>query len=295
MIAALNFLYIVHIFRTQHKTAQRTIEALEAVLENVATPVIIADSAARILQVNLAAQRDFNLNADKCLGAVWSSLVVERDGVKYLRAESKEYPIQIDLHELAFDNERFQIISLFNISRYLDRELELSHMAHRDPLTGLLNRRALRDQLDQEINRAKRTKAPLAVMFIDLDGFKAINDQYGHDAGDRALAHITRMLMSNVRESDVLLRVGGDEFVLIAPDHLSLDTVRGQAAKLVEVMQTPFKEGELSLSLGGSIGIAIYPDTSRSLDELLSMADMAMYAAKQSGSGYRLADAVDSE
>lgn len=295
LVATGNFLYIVFIFRRQHRAAEKTIAALESVLTNVSTPMLIANGQERVLQVNTAAQRKFQLRPELCIGVKWRNLVDRQDGVDHIVGpNSRSYPIQIDIHDIEIDMERFQIISLFDISRYIEREAELSRIAQRDPLTGLLNRRALHDQLEQEISRSKRSKAPMALMFIDLDRFKEINDEHGHDAGDAALVHITSSLCQHIRDSDVLMRVGGDEFVLIAPDHQGVASVKDQASKLVEVMQTPFDFNGNSLSLGGSIGVAIYPDTTKDLQQLLALADGAMYKAKQKGRGYQLAQEQES-
>ncbi|NVK00647.1 MAG: diguanylate cyclase [Oceanospirillaceae bacterium] len=295
LIATGNFFYIVLIFRRQHRAAERTIVALESVLTNVSTPMLIADGRGRVLQANMAAQSRFELESELCVGVNWHTLVDRRDGVDHLAAPGgRSYPIQLDIQELEFDMERFQIISLFDISHYIEREAELSQIAQRDPLTGLLNRRALQDHLELEISRSKRSKAPMALMFIDLDNFKEINDEHGHEAGDAALVHITRSLSRHIRESDVLMRVGGDEFVLIAPDHQGLSSIEAQASKLVEVMQRPFDYNGTSLNLGGSIGVAIYPATTEDPQQLIALADGAMYKAKQKGSGYLLAQSEES-
>lgn len=166
--------------------------------------------------------------------------------------------------------------------RALDR---IRYLAMYDQLTGLANRSLLSDRLMTAIRQARRSSGRLALLFIDFDGFKAINDRYGHDAGDEVLAASGQRLRQTLRESDTPARIGGDEFVVLLPDVESVKTAALVAEKLLKGMQDPIPWMEHTLQVGVSIGIALYPDHGETADDLLSRADDAMYAAKMAGKG----------
>lgn len=163
----------------------------------------------------------------------------------------------------------------------LETQENLRHMAHHDPLTGLPNRAMFEDRLDQALLRAERQGQGFALLYMDLDGFKPINDQCGHAAGDTMLRHVAERLLDSVRKSDTVARIGGDEFAIL------LDEVTApQAAALVaEQCQanaaSPVSLGDRDWSIGLSIGIACYPGDGKSAGELLRHADNAMYQAKK--------------
>jgi diguanylate cyclase (GGDEF)-like protein len=120
-------------------------------------------------------------------------------------------------------------------------------------------------------------------MYLDLDGFKAINDTYGHGYGDEVLKMVSQRLLSSSRKEDTVARLGGDEFVVLLGEIHSLADAMGPAAKLVEALSEPFFINDLTLRLSTSIGISIYPDDAESVDSLISIADYALYEAKRSG------------
>jgi len=166
---------------------------------------------------------------------------------------------------------------------------ELVRLAHQDPLTGLANRAVLSDRIQQALARAGRHGTRLAVLFLDLDGFKPINDTLGHEAGDAALTEVARRLTAIVRESDTLARVGGDEFVIVMCDlgagpGQAEDAARMLAAKCIKTIEMPLQLNGREQALGLSIGIAL-GDARSAADSLLSAADCAMYEAKQAGRG----------
>ena len=166
---------------------------------------------------------------------------------------------------------------------------ELGRLAHHDTLTGLPNRRLLTDRLEQALARAERNGTHLAVLFLDLDGFKPINDKLGHEAGDAALVQVAQRLSKVVRESDTLARVGGDEFVVVVDD-LDSDTSSATSAaslvadKCIEKLAQPFEILGENCQLGASIGIALGTGKHNGHDLLLT-ADQAMYRAKRAGRG----------
>ena len=163
------------------------------------------------------------------------------------------------------------------LKRAEDRAL---HLAGHDPLTGLPNRNLMRDRLEQELTRAKRNDTKIAIMFIDLNDFKQVNDRFGHKAGDQVLQSVTARMKECVRASDTLARFGGDEFVIIMPDVLDQTSVIRTCEKLTEALRDSFDLDDTKIHIGASIGITMYPDHAESPEALLEMADKAMYDLK---------------
>jgi diguanylate cyclase (GGDEF)-like protein len=159
-------------------------------------------------------------------------------------------------------------------------------LASRDTVTGLLNRRGLDAALANLLISPRHDGHPLALLQIDLDHFKSVNDTYGHEAGDRVLCEVAAILERSVRRSDVVGRVGGDEFVVVLPGIESLDKAQDVAVNIIAGISTPFILGAgRRAEIGASIGIALAGDARESASSLLRRADAAMYAAKQAGRG----------
>jgi len=172
------------------------------------------------------------------------------------------------------------------LAKLTSSQAELQRMAHLDILTGLHNRSLLAERMQRALARAQRDKTRIAVLFMDLDGFKPINDTLGHEAGDQALKEVAQRLMSVAREADTLARVGGDEFVLLAPDldESAGDTARLLATQCIGSVARPLWLEHANRTLGLSIGITVCCGMC-SADSLLALADKAMYQAKQNGRG----------
>ena len=165
-------------------------------------------------------------------------------------------------------------------------EAELRDQALHDALTGLPNRALLGDRLTSAIAAAQRQNAPLSLLLLDLDGFKGVNDTWGHHAGDQVLIEIAARLSGSLRESDTAARLGGDEFVLLLPATPLVGAIE-TARALVDFIVAPVIVDGKPLTVGASIGIAVFPNHGRDAEVLLAAADSAMYDAKQSGGGYR--------
>ncbi|MBB1520937.1 sensor domain-containing diguanylate cyclase [Aquipseudomonas guryensis] len=169
---------------------------------------------------------------------------------------------------------------------------QMHQLAHHDALTGLPNRLVFEDRLSNALERARRNATRVALVFIDLNGFKAINDAHGHAAGDQVLVATAQKLKGALRESDSVARIGGDEFVVIL-EGLALDCALEEEArqiggKILDALATPFGSDNLQ-RIGASLGIAVFPDHAPSMDRLIHVADLAMYEAKRSGENqYRL-------
>lgn len=170
-----------------------------------------------------------------------------------------------------------QLAELFNSTS------KLVVYANNDDLTGLPNRRLLEDRMTQAQKTANRTQSVVAVLFLDLDHFKAVNDAHGHDVGDKLLVQVAERLTQLLRAEDTVARVGGDEFVVLLPDLQDDKQAIVAAEKIVSELVKPFIVASHVLQLGASVGIALYPDHSDNLHSLIKFADNAMYAAKRQG------------
>ena len=159
----------------------------------------------------------------------------------------------------------------------------LRDRSNTDALTGIPNRTLLHDRIEQAIARAQRQGSCFALLFIDLDYFKTVNDTHGHPLGDRVLQQVVARLTALIRRSDTLARVGGDEFILLLPDATDEAQAREAAARVIEALERPFEVNGITASLGCSVGIALYPEHAADVDGLQEAADRALYRAKESG------------
>jgi diguanylate cyclase (GGDEF)-like protein len=167
---------------------------------------------------------------------------------------------------------------------------ENEHQALHDALTGLPNRTLLRDRTDQAIRQADRELVPAALLLIDLDRFKEVNDALGHHYGDRLLIKVGERLRGNLREVDTVARLGGDEFAVLLPRVETAEGATTVARKILATLEEPFLLEDLALDVEASIGVTVYPEHGSDADELLQHADIAMYVAKQTHAGFVLFD-----
>lgn len=177
---------------------------------------------------------------------------------------------------------RFIMLSR-DVSERVRKDDLIWRQAYFDALTGLPNRRLFRDRLEQEIKKSHRTQLPLALLFIDLDNFKEVNDTIGHDQGDNLLVEVTRRIRECVRETDTLARLGGDEFAVILPEFGANAYVERIAQEILQTLCAPLETGNHRNYVSASIGITIYPDDTQDVEGLLKQADRAMYLAKEQG------------
>jgi diguanylate cyclase (GGDEF)-like protein/PAS domain S-box-containing protein len=177
------------------------------------------------------------------------------------------------------------VLNARDISERVVLEGELTRQAFHDGLTGLANRALFRDRLDQALVRSERSHEPLALLLIDLDGFKQINDNFGHDVGDQLLQRVSARFGDATRPSDTVARFGGDEFAVLVENAAEAYAI-ALAGRLLERLSQPATVGDRTLAFGASIGIVIHPgDDSAGREELIRRADIAMYAAKKAGRG----------
>ncbi len=173
--------------------------------------------------------------------------------------------------------------------RLTDASRQIEKLAFFDMITGLPNRKLFLDRLKQFIERSGRTQQSAALLFLDLDHFKRINDSYGHDVGDRVLGAVADRLLHSVREGDVVGRLGGDEFTLLLPGVRTVAEASDAAQHLLERLRAPLLVGDHGMTVAASIGISLYPSDGDDSTALLRKADIAMYRAKDSGRGRAVA------
>lgn len=183
-------------------------------------------------------------------------------------------------------------VALFtDITPMKEHEQQLEHIAHYDALTNLPNRVLLADRLQQAILQTERRKNVLAVIYLDLDGFKAINDTYGHETGDELLIIVSQRMKGALRDGDTLARIGGDEFVAVLVDLEQIGDCEPVLSRLLETASTPAVIDDIELHVSASIGVTFYPQDNVDADQLMRHADQAMYVAKQTGKNrYHLFD-----
>jgi diguanylate cyclase (GGDEF)-like protein/PAS domain S-box-containing protein len=177
----------------------------------------------------------------------------------------------------------FHIASFTDISDRKAAEARIEHLAHYDMLTGLLNRFSLESRMEQAVLAAKRDNQQLAVLFVDLDRFKYINDSMGHQVGDQLLIEVASRLKECLRESDIVARIGGDEFVLVFTGLKDTNRIPTLAGNIIDRLSQPYSVNDNVFDSSPSIGISIYPDDGDNIDELLKNSDIAMYHAKNQG------------
>lgn len=208
------------------------------------------------------------------------------DGEIWNRRKCGEvYPQHLNVSALSDNNgEITHYIGIFtDISSNDVNQTKLYHLAYYDPLTELPNRILMYDRLRHAIAVAKRAKSNIAVFFLDLDGFKAVNDRYGHKEGDNLLKQVASRIKSCLRESDTVSRFGGDEFTVVLPDVGSNENVDSIAGKIVAMVGNPYTIAGEEVSITASVGITLYPNAAESTESLVKQADLAMYAAKRGG------------
>ena len=175
------------------------------------------------------------------------------------------------------------VVSIEDTSQQRAINAQMEQLAFYDPLTGLENRRLFKDRLEQSVKQVRRNKGIMALLFIDLDNFKYVNDTFGHEIGDELLVEVAKRLKQCVREEDIVARLGGDEFTIILSNLKDSKSASNVAAKIINALQLPIVVEKHQLNVSGSIGITIAPEDSMDATELMRHADLAMYRAKAAG------------
>ncbi len=288
-----------------HKAAQKGLEVAYLVYSTTSEAVMLTDAASRIVAVNPAFCAMTGYSYSEVIGKTPSLLSSGRHDAEFFKAmrQSLEttgawqgeiwnrrkngelYAEWLTMNTIYDeDGSVSQHVALFSdITHKKKADEAIWHQANYDALTGLPNRQRFHDRLAQEIKRAKRDGHPLALLFIDLDHFKEVNDTLGHDKGDLLLVEAAWRLSQCIRESDIVARLGGDEFTVILASVNEAGGVDRVAQCIIASLAQPFDLGGHSASVSASMGIALYPGDAHEMSELLKNADQAMYVAKELG------------
>jgi len=277
------------------------------IVEMAAEGIVSIDTKGLILSFNRAAQKIFGYSEQEIIGKNVSVLMPQphRDhhdeyisrylqtGLSHVIGTSRElqglrkdgttFPMDLSISEIALGETHFFTGLLRDISEQKLAQKQIEQLAHYDALTHLPNRSLFYDRLGQAIMMSKRRQRRIVLMYIDLDGFKQVNDSMGHHTGDLLLVEVAKRLRLCVRESDTLARLGGDEFTVILNDTHEREDMEMLAKKIIESLDQPFDLQGHAVKIGASIGIARYPDDASTTGTLLIVADKAMYAAKAAG------------
>lgn len=275
-----------------------------SVLENAAEGILVVDEAGRISFANPAISRLLMAPVAQLQGQLLAEflhkpLITQWADSEFYRAystrdtyrvhdailrtaDAQQLPAALSCAPLPGER-KAMVVTILDMSVVRSLHQQLEYQAVTDPLTGLLNRRGFYQTAESALVRNERAERAQALLYLDLDGFKRINDQHGHDAGDRVLRWVGEQLKECLRPYDVIARMGGDEFTALLDDLEYPEQAAKVAEKLIERIGMCQHIDGLEVSLGVSIGIATYPESGSNLDSLMRAADIAMYAAKQAG------------
>ena len=231
---------------------------------------------------------DLPLRTDATNGIV--DIVHGHQELQGVRADGSRFPAEVATSETKLHDDRLFIAVVHDITERKKQQARLEHQAVHDALTDLPNRTLLADRLNLSLELAIREEKPLALLLLDLDRFKEVNDTLGHHVGDLLLSEVARRLPAELRKSDTVARLGGDEFAVLLPAVTDLTRAKTVAQRIARSLEEPFKIADLSFEVGVSIGIALYPDHAQDADRLLQCADVAMYMAKKAQSPFALYD-----
>jgi diguanylate cyclase (GGDEF)-like protein/PAS domain S-box-containing protein len=290
---------------TRRKEAENDLKQAASVFEYANEGIIITDANGNIINVNstfskltgYAKEEVFGQNpsllksgrqSDEFYREMWQRINKEgfwRGEIWNRRKNGDVYPELLTITEVrSSKGEVIQYVGIFtDITKIKEHQDELEQMAHYDPLTRLPNRILLSDRITQAIARAKRSKKFLAVIYLDLDEFKPVNDTMGHEAGDQLLVDVSARLKECVRADDTVSRLGGDEFVMLLGDLQSVDECTHAMRRFLDSLSRPYQINGFEIVLSASIGAAIFPIDEADPETLIRHADQAMYEAKRAG------------
>ena len=277
---------------------------LKTLFEQAGEGLLVCDVRGQVLLCNSQAERLLDTRRSEIVGrplsvrlqqgASESAMPLRTGEATVFRDGAEPVPIEVRVHEVPGPDGKQWLIQLHDLSDRRQAQERLEKLANFDSLTGLPNRALFRDRLAQAMKRAQRSSTPMALMFLDLDRFKVVNDSLGHEVGDRLLQHVARTITDCLRSVDsvarldhedpyLVSRLGGDEFTVIAEGIAGAEDAALVAQRLLEALNSPFIVGDEEIIVSASIGITTYPTDDVDLDTLLRHTDMAMYRAKSSG------------
>ncbi len=290
---------------SERKQTEEALKLAALVFDNSSEAMLVTDANNIILNVNTAFMRMTGYSREEVIGkdpkilgsgeqspafyqAMWQSINATGSWHGELinkRKSGETYIEEIVINTIFDDHGQPQRrVALFSdITHRKQTEEQIWQQANFDPLTGLPNRSLLRERMELEIKKAQRAKQRFAVLFIDLDRFKEVNDTLGHEMGDELLQQAAQRLLACVRNTDTVARLGGDEFTIILGELDTVDSPERVVKQLVEQLSLPFTLQHEQVYVSASIGVTLFPDDAQTLSQLLKNADQAMYAAKNSG------------
>ncbi|EDN70512.1 diguanylate cyclase/phosphodiesterase [Beggiatoa sp. PS] len=290
---------------TEKRQAEENLRLAATVFETTTEAILVTDANNHIIIVNPAFTTITGYTFDEVVGKqpkilssghhdaefyqqMWTSLLQEGkwQGEIWNRRKNGEIYVEwISITTIRDANHQIvQYVAVFtDITKRKQNEELILHQAHHDALTNLPNRILFVDRLKQALLTAKRHQGRVAVMFIDLDRFKSVNDTLGHDFGDLLLKEVAQRLIACIRESDTVARLGGDEFTVVLTQIQNISDIRIIAQRMLKSLSQPFIQKDNEAFIGGSIGIAFFPKDGQEAETLVKKADIAMYQAKQEG------------
>lgn len=300
----------------EKKLAEENLKRAASVFTHAHEGIIITDASASIVEVNETFTRITGYTYEDVLGKnprilqselhppgfysdMWGKVVTKghwRGEIWNRRKNGEVYPEMLTISAVKDSSGLVQhYVSLStDITKIKENQGQLERIAHYDLLTNLPNRVLLADRLNQAMVRCKRHNTSLAVAFMDLDGFKAVNDTYGHDAGDKLLISVSSNMKEALRKGDTLARIGGDEFIAILVDLEQLEDCELVLKRLLKSATEPVNVADSLMQVSASIGVTIYPQDGVDAEQLIRHADQAMYIAKQSGkNNYQVFDTAE--
>lgn len=287
------------------KETEAKLELAACVFENTLDGVMITDVDGIILSVNPAFSEITGYGSEEAVGhtprilhsnrheqafyaSMWQEIKTRRrwnGEIWNRRKDGNPYLVRMTISMVrVVDGEPVRYVSVFSdITELWRKDEHIKHLAFHDALTGLPNRNLLMDRINQKLIHSKREQCSLALMFLDLDGFKLVNDQFGHKVGDDLLQVVAKRLLALVRKSDTVARVGGDEFIFVLDNPQGKDEIMVVANRVIRSINEPMDILGEVIQIGASVGIAMFPADAGTYVELMKNADAAMYAAKASG------------
>lgn len=260
-------------------------DTFHSIVSRTCDGIIVIDSEGIVQFVNTTALSLFGRQQEDMVGRLlgFPSVSGEVTELELINSKGKKIVAEMRVADTDWKGRKAFIASLQDISVRKKLESYALHNANHDPLTGLSNRNLLEDRFQQIVSLAKRYKQTVALLFIDLDGFKYVNDTFGHNAGDIVLIRIADRLRTMLRSSDTISRIGGDEFLIAMRNIKETKDLVKISKKIIEKIGLPIPLEDGDASVGCSIGISLYPQDGADLETLIKNADSAMYQVKESG------------
>jgi diguanylate cyclase (GGDEF)-like protein/PAS domain S-box-containing protein len=276
---------------------------LQAILDNAGDAIVTTDARGELLTLNRAAARLFRASVASLRGQSMARLLDLPPGdagaalrglaqaelhereLSGIASDGEQFPLLISVSPVSLSAGTIFVCIMHDLTEQRRAQAHIHQLAHRDALTGLENRLSLTEHLEQLVAQARRGQTSVALLFLDLDHFKKINDSQGHHAGDLLLIEVAHRLRELLRDVDIIARLGGDEFIVAMSGALTPELVGAVALRVVHALTQPYHVDGKTLHSGTSVGIAMFPGDADNTGTLMRHADMAMYAAKSMGRG----------